>query len=155
MRRGFRIGSWDGYVRLGRVSKMKGMCSNLASGNHILMWDFDDVPLKAVVAVLRKSIEVYDLSDIMILETKEDTNYIAYCFTECKWKEALRIVLDTPLVCWNFWRLSVIRGYFTLRISEKGGRIPIWRATLPGTFKADVGINDLVHAITYETGKGR
>ena len=117
------------------------------------MWDFDDVTFKDVKGALWVIQKKHNLPDILILETKEGTNYIAYCFAEYDIKSPLGIVLETPLVCWNFWRFSVMRGFFTLRFSPKDGRIPHWRATLPGLRPADVGIDDLVHAVKYETGK--
>jgi len=153
MKKSFRIGDFDIYFRARKIQHIQGMCSDTRNGKHILMWDFDDIPFKAVKDVLWAAQKKYNLPDIIILETKENANYIAYCFAERDFKSALGIVLNTPLVCWNFWRLSVMRGFFTLRFSPKDGRIPTWRATLPGYKTADVKIDDLVHAVKYETGK--
>jgi len=153
VKKSFRIGDFDVYFRARKIQHIQGMCSDTVNGKHILMWDFDYTALRDVLRSLLGVQNSYQLPDILILETKEDTNYIAYCFAEYDIKDALGIVLETPLVCWNFWRLSVMRGFFTLRFSPKDGRLPHWRARLPGLREADVGINDLVHAVKYETGK--
>lgn len=119
------------------------------------MWDFDDSSFGKVSVALRAIQEKYQLPNITILETKEGKNYIAYCFEELDWKYALVIVLETPGVCWNFFRLSVIRGYFTLRITPKRGVTPYFRAEIPGKTPAGVGVEDLVHAMKYESSKKR
>jgi len=131
------------------------MCSNTKNGGHILMWDFDDTTYGKVAASLLSMQKKYQLPRITILETKEGTNFCAYCFEELPWPCALAIVLDTPGICWNFFRLSVIRGYFTLRYDEKRGYRPNWRAEIPGKTQARVGVEDLVHAMKYETSRRR
>jgi len=143
------------WFSIRKVEDQKGMCSNTKSGKHILMWDFDDTRFGWVSAELRAIQEKYQLPKITLLETKDDTNFIAYCFEELEWKDALAIVLDTPGVCWNYFRLSVIRGYFTLRYTPKSGRYPHFRAEIPGKSPQKIGVDDLVHAMKYETSKGR
>jgi len=152
VKKSLRIGNLDIYFRARKIQHIQGMCSDTVNGKHILMWDFDNTALNDVIRSLLGVQNNYQLPNIFILETKEDTNYTAYCFAELDIKFALGIVLETPLVCWNFWRLSVMRGFFTLRFSPKDGRLPHWRATLQGLRPADVGIDDLVHAVKYETG---
>ncbi|GAH64923.1 unnamed protein product, partial [marine sediment metagenome] len=88
-------------------------------GSHILMWDFDDVPLEEVCQDLRVVQSRYSLSDIHICRTKEPDNYIAYCFTSQDWKTAVEIVAQTHTVDWQFLRFGVYRGHFTLRVTPK------------------------------------
>lgn len=155
MQKTIRLGSLRVWVSIRKVEDIKGMCSNLKSGRHILMWDFDNTSFGKVSATLRDVQIKYQLPKITILETLAGVNYIAYCFEELDWTYALAILLETPGVCWNFFRLSVIRGYFTLRVSPKGGRVPHFRAEIPGKTPQKIGVDDLVHAIKYETSKVR
>ena len=57
-----------------RIAKVIGVNSNLEDGSHILMWDFDDVDLESVKTALKVVQTRYFLSDIIICETKKDTN---------------------------------------------------------------------------------
>lgn len=155
MQKTIRLGSVRMWASIRKIEDIKGMCSNTKNGKHILMWDFDGTYFGYVSAHLREVQARYQLPKITILETKDDMNFIAYCFEEMEWKDALAIVLDTEGVCWNYFRLSVIRGYFTLRYSPKAGRIPYFRAEIPGNTPATIGVDDLVHAINYETSKRR
>ncbi|MBA7484950.1 hypothetical protein ES707_20481 [subsurface metagenome] len=155
MHKTIRIGSVRMWASIRKVEDIKGMCSNTNSGKHILMWDFDGTTFGRVSVSLRIIQERCQLPKITILETKAGCNFIAYCFEELEWEDALAIVLDTDGVCWNFFRLSVIRGYFTLRVSPKGGRIPYFRAEIPGKSPQKITVDDLVHAINYETSKVR
>jgi len=60
-----------------RITKVVGVNSELADGNHILMWDFDDVPLDEVQDALMRVQTRYFLSEIVILETRKDKSYNA------------------------------------------------------------------------------
>jgi len=153
VQRTLRIGSWRLWVSLRRVQDVKGICSETKAGWHILMWDFDDVPLRAVRLSLDIVQHRYYLSNIYILESKPGKNYMAYCFTEFPWALALKIVIDTPRVDWNYVRLSVIRGYFTLRISPRYGTSPTLVHTLMSEHQETCVIDDLVRAVNYETSK--
>lgn len=155
MQKTIRLGSLRLWVSLRKVEDIKGMCSNTQSGKHILMWDFDNTDFGKVSARLRMIQERYQLPKITVLETLAGVNYVAYCFEEFEWKDALGIVLETKGVCWNYFRLSVIRGYFTIRYSPKGGRVPLFRAEIPGKAPQKITVDDLVHAIKYETSKKR
>lgn len=155
MQKTIRLGSLRLWLSLRKVEDHKGMCSNTKNGKHILLWDFDGTYFGYVAAHLRAIQEKYQLPKITILETKDDTNFIAYCFEEFEWKDALGIVMETKGVCWNYFRLSVIRGYFTLRTSPKRGMVPYFRAEIPGKTPQKITVNDLVHAIKYETSKRR
>lgn len=155
MQKTIRLGSLRVWVSIRKVEDHKGICSNTKNGKHILMWDFDDSLFGYVSAELRSVQRKYGLPKITILETKVGKNYVAYCFEELEWKDALAIVLDTRRVCWNYFRLSVIRGYFTIRVSPKRGRTPYFRAEIPGKTPQKITVDDLVHAIKYETSKRR
>lgn len=138
-------------LTIAKIAKMIGVNSNLESGEHILMWDFDDVPLCEVKEALRTVRARYMLSDIHILRTKEPDNYIAYCFTSVEWRQAVEILASTLNVDWQFFRFGVYRGHFTLRVTPKGERTPYLVARLEGRCLPDVKPEDLKSWVRYET----
>ena len=133
-------------------------CGNSTGGRvsggscHILMWDFDKLPLESVEDAL-KIIQVrYFLSDIHILETnKEEHNHIAYCFTRTEWQRAIEIIAATYGIDFQFLRLSVYRGWFTLRVGAKKSGTPHLVKRLEGYCLADVEPSELTSWVEYET----
>lgn len=137
---------------LAKIAKIMGVNSMVDDDIHILMWDFDKTKLSTVVASLKTIQTRYFLSDIHILETNhEEGNYIAYCFTIQNWQKAVEIVIATHGVDWNFIRLSVYRGWFTLRIGKKESGIPHIVARLHSFMSPDVTPVDLKSWVEYET----
>lgn len=134
-----------------RIAKMIGVNSTLDDGTHILMWDFDDVGLEEVDEALKVVQSRYLLSEIYILETKKDTNYIAYCFTAVDWRIAVEIIAQTELVDWQFFRFGVYRGHFTLRVSPKGDRVPKLVRKREGFQLPNCSVKDLNSWVRYET----
>jgi len=139
---------------IARVAKVIGVNSRLDDGRHILMWDFDNTTLEEVKNALRKVQSRYFLSDIFILETKKDTNFIAYCFTALDWRRAVEIIASTQGVDWNFIKYGVYRERFTLRVSPKDRRVPKKVATLEGYELPNCSVKDLNSWVRYETLKG-
>ncbi len=139
---------------IARITKVIGVNSNLEDGSHILMWDFDDVPLEDVKIELKKVQTRYFLSDIYILETRPKTNYIAYCFSSQCWRRAVEIVASTNLVDYQFFRFGVYRSHFTLRVTKKDGRIPKLVSTLEGFELPNCEPPDLTSWVRYETLRG-
>lgn len=134
-----------------RVIDVVGVNSKLSDGKHILMWDFDDKKITAVIEALDKQQKRYCLSDIHVLETTPNKNYIAYCFTKADWFDACKIIITTKGVCHNFVKFGVIRGHFTLRVSPKCGRKPRLVVVIKGLYPADVTVDDLSSWVKYET----
>jgi len=130
---------------------MIGVNSFVDEYHHILMWDFDDVPLEIVRRSLKIVQHRYMLSDIHILRTKEPDNYIAYCFTSCEWRMAVEIIAQTQYVDWQFFRFGVYRGHFTLRVTPKGDRHIKLVERLEGLSLPDVKPSDLKSWVRYET----
>jgi len=146
-----KIGNYRLTLTCARVARVIGANSNLEDGRHILMWDFDEVPLEDVKAALRRVQVRYFLSDIHILRTKEPDNYIAYCFTANEWKIAVEIIAQTSHVDWQFFRFGVYRGHFTLRVTPKGERTPYLVCRLDGFEMPDCTPLDLKSWCRYET----
>lgn len=135
-----------------KVTKIMGINSQLGDDDHILMWDFDHTSLFDVCYHLRYIQHRYMLSDIHILETNhQEGNYVAYCFTRTEWHDAVAIVASTHGVDWNFVRLSVFRGWFTLRVGEKKSGKPKLVKRLEGLQLADVKPEELKSWVEYET----
>ncbi len=152
---------------------MIGVNSELDSGNHILMWDFDNIPLDEVKESLGVVQSRYMLSDIHIARTKEPEpevleynsregdatvktpatygNYVAYCFSSQVWRTACEIVAQTPNVDWQFFRFGVYRGHFTLRVTPKGDREIKFADRLEGYSLPDCKPPDLNSWVKYET----
>ena len=147
------IGSLRLTLTVAHITKVIGVNSELTDGNHILMWDFDDIPLTHVIGALREVQTRYFLPDIVILETKERHNYCAWCFTCLPWRRAIEIVAATRGVDWNFFRYSVWRYHFTLRTTPKDGRDSKRVVTLPGYEPDSATVDDLRYWVEYETKK--
>ena len=167
------IGPYKIVFTIAKVTWATGVNSRLEDGKHILkrgnsgflphksppfssvasrdMWDFDDLDLDTILAELSRISEKYNLPDIYILETKKDTNYIAYCFQRCDWHKAISIVADTEHIDPNFLKYGVYRGTFTLRVSSKCSRTPKLIATIEGQAPPDAAIKDLGYWYNYET----
>lgn len=134
-----------------RIAKVIGVNSELENGEHILMWDFDEVPLDSVVSALEVVKWRYFLSDIHLLRTKEPDNYIAYCFTSVEWRKAVEIIAQTRSVDWQFFRFGVYRGHFTLRVTPKNERTPCLVRRLEGLQLPNCKPSDLPSWVRYET----
>jgi len=154
------IKRWDiGTIRMmasiNSIVKVVGVNSYLGDGKHILMWDFDDNSYEEVLCALRIVQTRYFLSNIHIAKTKETGGYHAFCFTAVDWRQAVEIVASTFCVDMAYLKWSLFRGRFTLRVSEKMGRIPKKIATLEGYKLPDVEIKDLKSWVVYETVGGK
>jgi len=138
-------------LTIAKIAKVIGVNSELENGRHILMWDFDNIPLPDVCADLRAVQIRNSLSDIHICRTKEPDNYIAYCFTSQDWRTAVEIVAQTHLVDWQFLRFGVYRGHFTLRVTPKNEREIKLAYRLEGYEPPDCKPSDLKSWVRYET----
>ena len=136
---------------IARVTKVIGVNSKLGDDTHILMWDFDDVPLEDVRSALRVVQSRYLLSDILILRTNEPDNYVAYCFSSQLWRRAVEIIAATVRVDWQFLRFGIYRGHFTIRVTSKNGRIPYLVEMLEGHTLPDCKPPDLESWVRYQT----
>jgi len=146
-----RIGRWRFTFTMAPVTEVVGVNSRLPDGRHILMWDFDETLFQDVCNALETVQNVYALPKIYIFETKQNSNYIAFCFKAVSWRKAVEIVAFTKGVDWNFFKYSIYRGWFTLRVGPKCGRIPhlIW--ILESDVPEDCTVLELKRWVTYET----
>lgn len=147
----FTIKNWRMTLTIARIAKVIGVNSELENGRHILMWDFDEIPLVEVCFDLGIVQTRYHLSDIHICRTKEPDNYIAYCFTSQEWKTAVEIVAQCHAVDWQFLRFGVYRGHFTLRVTPKNEREIKLAYRMEGYELPDCNPSDLKSWVRYET----
>lgn len=147
----WRIWKWRITFTFAPMSDVTGVNGNLETGSHILMWDFDDTDLNTVVTNLLKVQSIYELPTIHILETKSNTNFMAYCFKRTDWLKVVEILAFTEGVDWNYFKYGVYRGHFTLRVTPKDGREPklIW--SLISDVPDNCSIADLMSWTKYET----
>lgn len=88
---------------------------------HMIIWDFDSVDdLRDCIDNLKMIQSTYDLPTIYLVESSV-RKYHAYCFAKRTFKELLHILSGTPMICEDYLRIGAIRGYYTLRISEREG----------------------------------
>jgi hypothetical protein len=146
-----RIGHWRITFTIAPVTDVIGVNSLMPDGNHILMWDFDDVYLYDITAVLRMIQHKYHLPNIYILTTGKKRHYIAYCFKRLPWQRVVEIIAATPLVDPNFFKYGVYRDHFTLRVTPKEGRKPKLAEILWSTVPRDCSIDELNSWTKYET----
>lgn len=146
-----RFGKWRLTLTLAPVIDVVGVDSKLEDGNHILMWDFDEVPLGEVLHVLTSIQHIFHLPHIWILKTTKPSSYIAYCFKRFEWSIARAIIGITPYICENFYKWGVFRKRFTLRVTKKKGKRPRIIAILASSIPEDVDIHELRSWVQYET----
>ena len=138
-----RLGHWRFTFTLYEVTDITGVNSLLKDGNHILMWDFDDIPLWQIKLTLNLIQQDYELPQIRILNTGKKNHYIAYCFKRCSWWDTKRIIAATPYVCSDYYKWGIFRKRFALRVTPKEGRKPKLAATLYSNVQEDVNISEL------------
>lgn len=138
-------------LTIARIAKVIGVNSELESGNHVLMWDFDEVPLDEVREALRIVQTRYLLSDIYICRTKEPNNYVCYCFSSQEWKMACEIICQTRYTDWQFFRFGVYRHHWTLRVTPKNERYIKLVDVLEGYCLPDCNPTELLSWVKYET----
>lgn len=146
-----RFGQWRLTITLAPVIDVVGVDSRLEDGDHILMWDFDEIPLRTVLDNLHYIQVIFSLPNIYILKTTKPSSYIAYCFKRFPWELARGIIGITPDICENFYKWGVFRKRFTLRVTKKHGKRPRIAAILISSIPEDVSIHELRSWVQYET----
>ena len=138
-----RIAHWRFTFTFAPVTDVTGVNSQLQDGDHIIMWDFDDVELSLVEATLKWIQRHFELPNIYIMNTGAQDHYIAYCFERCNWNKSIAIVAETNFVDPAFFKYGVYREHWTLRVSKKEGRRPLLVKTLYSPIAESASISDL------------
>lgn len=129
---------WRLYIGLTHSVKVKGVNSNLPDRRHILMWDFDNKEGEDVINSLVAIQKKFKLSRIFLLNTGLDGHYHAYCFKAISWAMALYILASTKHLDSTYFKIGIIRGFYTLRYSKKEGRGFTPAIILPSKVKEDI-----------------
>lgn len=138
-----RIAHWRFTWTFAPVTDVTGVNSTLPEGDHITMWDFDDVFLHEVMDALSVVKYFYGLPNIYILTTGKLKHFIAYCFKALPWRDSVRIVAATNHVDPNFFKYGVYREHWTLRVTPKEGRKPRLVKILYSKIEEDCSIDEL------------
>lgn len=132
------VKGWRFYVALTHSQKVKGVNSKLPNGKHFLMWDFDGKEYHEIKNSLQAIQRKFKLPKIYLVNTGLEGYYHAYCFKSYDWGLALNILASTEGIDLAYFRIGVIRGYFTLRFTPKGDRDFIPAEILISRYKEDV-----------------
>lgn len=148
MRYSFDLGSIRFYIGLTRSGRAEGVCSGLPDGRHFLMWDFDDKEVADVIETMGKVQLQFRLPQVYIINTGKPAHFHCYAFKAYTWAETLYILASSDGIDETYFKIGAIRGFFTLRYTEKGGRDFTLEAILPSVISEDVdplSIPKLVH----------
>ena len=140
-------------ISINKVTKVKGFNNNLPLGMCFPVWDFDDVNLVKVVENLREIQRLFALPDIKVVESSPD-HYHAICFKTMEWKTYQTILLNTPDVDSMFVSLAFMRGYATLRMSQRttSSYLPHVIMTIPSpVHNEETEIRPLIKGVEYDT----
>lgn len=146
-----RISHWRFTFTFAPVTDVVGVNSNLPDGKHIIMWDFDDIPLWLVRGALEVVATKFRMPNIYIFTTGAPDHYVAYCFKRVCWSDSVMIVATTAGVDPNFFKYGVYRGHWTLRVTPKEGRKPRLVQVLASPLKEDCFVEGLNSWTKYET----
>lgn len=164
MTKRLQVGKYKLYWGFERMTAVQGVNSGQPDGTHILMWDFDGVDRKVLIETLIGVQFSYNLPQIYVLNTgkvytTDDPfaqypvlgNYHAYCLAVKPWRAAFRLVEATPHVCGTYLKMAYVRGYFTLRFSDKDGR-EVWLDTIiPSQVPEDLDPRAMTSFVKYLT----
>jgi len=142
---------WRFYIALTHSRQVKGVNSKLPDGKHFLMWDFDNKEENDVITALKEVQRRFKLPRIFLLNTGLEGYWHAYCFKATEWADTLRILASTDGLDKVFFKIGVIREYFTLRYTPKRNRDFKPAIILPSRYKEDVNPFELASFVKYWT----
>jgi hypothetical protein len=137
------------YIGINRVEMVDGVNSHLPDGDHILLWDFDDVPIGLVLVCLKAIQEQHNLPNIYIIPTGRPNCYHANCFKRFSWLKTRTIIANTPFVDKKFLAIGILRGFFTLRYTPTGETEFGEAIVLPSEVESDIDPMELTSFSTY------
>ncbi len=117
-----RFGNYTFTALLIKTQWLKGLMSKVQKPNKqnltYIFWDLEGCTEQEAKDALSVIQVIYKLGDI-VLYSDYPKSYRAMCYSIRPFKEYLKILLDTPFVCYNFFYWTVRRGCATIRISNK------------------------------------
>lgn len=142
---------WRFYIALTHSQQVRGVNSKLPDGRHFLMWDFDNVGEEDVYEALSYIQERYKLPRIFLVNTGLANYWHSYCFKAVSYPECLHILASTQYLDPVFFKIGVIRGYFTLRYTPKKGRDFKAAIILPSKYAENINPYEVCSFINYWT----
>lgn len=146
----FSFRGYQLYIAFTRSRLVDGVNSLTSEGKHILMWDFDEIDSLDVVGALSRVQKRYRLANITVLKSSK-RSYHAYCFQSHTWPDTLRILADTNKLDQAFFKIGVLRGYYTLRYSDKVEGKLEYAFTLAGKGLEDISPEEHTNLTKYWT----
>lgn len=152
-----RIGKLQFRIYFSTLEKRKGICSQKDTNEdlHALLIDFDNSELSDIVKSLRLIQIKYHLPTIFVLKSSPHS-YHAYCFTARPFMKVIHILSDIPEIDKSYFRLGIVRGYFTLRITPRKGEKFGLIKTLASIYPPEMSPKGLTinEYLTSNKGKG-
>lgn len=145
-----RFGPYRVALSIGRVTDVEGINSDLVSGGHIVMWEFDSPDDSAVRQALLMAQKQWDLPDIIMAQSHLGGGFHAYCFKRVTWLHSLSIVANTEGVDEAWINLCAMRNHWTLRLTDKGQGPPEYFGILHGHIPVNCSMLDLARHVKYE-----
>lgn len=146
-----KVKGWQFYVALTHSKQAEGVNSILPDGKHFLMWDFDNKEVSDVFYSLVDIQKRFKLPRIYLVNTGLEGYWHAYCFVALSYPDCLRVLSSTRYLDEVYFKIGVIRGYFTLRYSRKKGRDFSPAIILPSRYEETVNPYELTSFIKYWT----
>ena len=138
-----------------KLVSVEGINSSIGD-KHILLWDFDgienDTQFYKMCDNLRTVQHHFSLPKIHIIQSSK-SHYHAYCFFLQDIANTMFVMSKTQGIDWTFFKLGVIRGYWTLRITPKKQDEKFeYVRCLPSFFSEDVECFEALNVVKYVTG---
>ena len=147
------IKGWRFYIAITHSQQLHGVNSQLGDDYHFLMWDFDNVELGRLFEELEHIQWLFELPAIHILQSSLPNSYHAYCFARRPWGMVLQILATTQYIDQQFFKIGVIRGYFTLRIEDKKAGLLKAVGRIPSLVDNEVGTDEITSFANYWTSR--
>lgn len=115
------------------------------------MWDFDNVEFTDVLLELGRVQMELSLPEIYIFTSSRKGNYHAYCLRRSTWAAMLFTLASTKGIDQQFFKLGIMRGYMTLRFSDKIDSRISYRHTILSSWQNEVTWSELQNFERYWT----
>jgi len=117
-----KLGKLQLRVYASILERRTGICSqkDTFEDKHMLLWDFDNSSIDDIKKSLERLVVKHKLPAIHIISSSPHS-YHAYCFTSRPFRNIIHILSDTPELDNSYFKLGILRGYYTLRITPRKG----------------------------------
>lgn len=135
-----------------RVQKTLGVNSILKNGyGHMIMLDCEGCDITEIISDIKRMQQKHALPVAHLCDTGRYDHWHVIFFTNCHWRNAIRIAADCNYEDLNHLKFSLQRGWFTLRLSIKNGADIKYHSIIESPFPDESKITDLKSIVKYET----